>query len=210
MTSARRRAFRLTFCADIAALMMMRRWVQLEALVHGALHARRISRRFAEETMLHLSLVLGFPSMIRGMEIVAAALPSRSGSNPRAPSAETLRTSGMKTFRRVYGSQSRRVLAFLDSLGAGMSASILEHAYGSVFSRRGLSLAEREVLTIVVLCGHRHGTQLYSHLRGALRSGLTQGDLRRILNRCRRAHRMDTSEALRLLADVIARTRAKN
>ena len=210
MTNAERKAFRLTFCADSAALMVKRRWVRLEKLLRDALGSRRITRRFAEEIMLHLSLVVGFPSMIRGLELIAAVSPAVSGSGRHRKSPEALRASGHKTFRRVYGSQSDRVLAFLDSLGAGMSASILEHAYGSVFSRRGLSLAEREVLTIVVLCAHRHSKQLYGHLRGALRSGVTEDDLRTILARLRRIHRLEISGARRAMAAIRSRERRKN
>ena len=210
MTRAQRKTFRLTFCADVAALMLTRRWARLETLVRGCLSRRRITRRFAEEIMLHLSLVLGFPSMIRGLELVAAASPRASGEGRLARPREALRASGLRTFRRVYGSQSGRVLAFLDSLGSGVSSSILEHAYGSVFARRGLSLAEREVLTIVVLSGHGHAKQLYGHIRGALRSGLTEGELRRVLNRLGRLHAMESSEARRVLASISSRRRAKN
>lgn len=210
MTSGKRKSLRLTFCADSAALMVARRWTRLEGLMRDALGRRHITRRFAEEIMLHLSLVLGFPSMIRGMELVAAASPPAPASRRPGRSPEMLRAIGERTFRRVYGSQSDRVLGFLDSLGAGMSASILEHAYGSVFSRRGLSLAEREVLTIVVLCAHRHRKQLYGHLRGALRSGLTRRDLGRILTRLERIHGLETRAARQALAAISSRRRIKN
>ena len=205
MTNAERKAFRLIVCTDSAALMVRRRWARLEKMLRDALGSRRITRRFAEEIMLHLSLVLGFPSMIRGLELIAAASPALAPPDRHRKSPEALRAGGLVTFRRVYGSQSDRVLAFLDSLGAGVSASILEHAYASVFSRRGLSLAEREVLTVVVLCAHRHSKQLYGHLRGALRSGLTQNDLRTIFARCERIHGLDTSEASRLMAAMRSR-----
>lgn len=210
MTAGGRRTFRLTVCADISALMLARRWILLERLIRDLLKGRRITRRFAEEIMLHLSLVLGFPSMIRGMEIVAAAGPAPSVAERRGKCADALRASGWRTFRRVYGSQADRVLAFLDSLGGGLSASILEHAYGSVFARRGLSLAEREVLTIVALCAHRHNKQLYGHLRGALRSGLRERELSGILNRLARKHRMDTSSARAALAAIGGRKLTKN
>jgi 4-carboxymuconolactone decarboxylase len=61
---------------------------------------------------------------------------------------------------------------------------ILEHGYGEVLSRPGLSVREREVLAVVVLGALRLPLQQESHRRGARRHGATAAALRAILGAC--------------------------
>jgi 4-carboxymuconolactone decarboxylase len=61
---------------------------------------------------------------------------------------------------------------------------ILEHGYGEVLSRPGLSTREREVLAVVVLGALRLPLQQESHWRGARRCGATGAGLRAILRGC--------------------------
>jgi 4-carboxymuconolactone decarboxylase len=184
-------------CADVAALMIRSQKGDLEALLRDSLRKEQLPRRFFEEVMIHLSLVLGFPHMLQGLESLAAASAAggrRVTFSRKAP--RHLHAQGLRQFRRVYGPQTERVLAFLDSLQAGMSSWILENVYGRVYARSGLSLAEREVLTIVALNYHRHTKQLVPHLRGAVRAGLSFGELRKLFLRLSARHEMRTAEAL--------------
>ena len=50
---------------------------------------------------------------------------------------------------------------------------IARHAWGDIWSRPGLSRAERSMLTLTALTVLRQEAELATHVRGALRNGLT-------------------------------------
>ena len=186
--------------------MLRARRSALERLIRRSLADGLLRRRFFEEVMIHLSLVLGFPHMLQGMEVLWSASAPARGRLRREKGSRGLRAKGMEQFHRVYGPQTGRVLSFLDSLKRGLSIWILENVYGRVYARPGLSLAEREVLTIVVLNYHRHTKQLTAHLRGALRSGLSREELHRLFVRLRARYGMQTRKALALVDQMQERS----
>ncbi len=65
---------------------------------------------------------------------------------------------------------------------------VLEHAYGRVLSRPGISPDRRELLAVVALAALGQERQLASHARGALRCGATS---------------TETAEALESVADLV-------
>ena len=199
MSAGSRRGVRLTACADIAALMLRGRRLRLERLVQDLITKKRLSRRFLEEVMIHLSLVLGFPHMLQGLEVISGLASAPRGVALENTGQKNLRRKGSRTFSRVYGAQSARVLRFLEALVPGMSGWILDNVYGRVYARPGLTLAEREVLTLVALNAHGHTKQLVGHLRGALRSGLSSKELRSILRRIDSRHGMAVGRAMVIL-----------
>ena len=199
------RSFRLRMCADVTALMVLQRTRALKALLRRSLASGRLRRRFLEELMIHLSLVLGFPHMLQGLELLAALAPSSRAGILESKSSAKLRTRGLRTFRRVYGRRSDRVLFFLDSLRPGLSRWILENVYGRVYGRPGMSLAEREVATIVALQLHGHTKQLNGHLAGALRSGLKSQELCVLLVRLEKLYNVRTRAAQAAVQEIARR-----
>jgi alkylhydroperoxidase/carboxymuconolactone decarboxylase family protein YurZ len=53
-------------------------------------------------------------------------------------------------------------------------------AWGQVWTRPGLDLRTRSVCTVAVLCALGESRQLATHIRGALRQGLTGAELAEI------------------------------
>jgi 4-carboxymuconolactone decarboxylase len=81
---------------------------------------------------------------------------------------------GMTVRREVLGD------AHVDRAAAGTTAFtgdfqdfITRYAWGEVWSRPGLSRAERSMLTLTALVVLRQETELALHVRAALRNGLT-------------------------------------
>lgn len=71
-------------------------------------------------------------------------------------------------------------LAALSAMGRRVDW-IVEDAYGKIFSRRGLTLGERELMNVAALFLLDFDPQLYSHLRGALRVGVKVGALQQCI-----------------------------
>ena len=58
---------------------------------------------------------------------------------------------------------------------------ITRYAWGEIWSRPGLSRAERSMVTLAVLAALRHENELALHVRAALRNGLSPEQIREIL-----------------------------
>jgi len=81
---------------------------------------------------------------------------------------------GMAVRREVLGD------AHVDRAAAGTTAFtgdfqdfLTRYAWGEIWSRPGLSRAERSMLTLTALTVLRQEAELATHVRGALRNGLT-------------------------------------
>ena len=58
---------------------------------------------------------------------------------------------------------------------------ITRYAWGEIWSRPGLSRAERSMITLTALAVLRQEEELALHLRGALRNGLSAGQIQEVL-----------------------------
>lgn len=53
----------------------------------------------------------------------------------------------------------------------------VEHLFGDIWSRPGLALRDRELITIAVLVAMDHPPQLQLHLKGALNAGVSREEI---------------------------------
>ena len=81
---------------------------------------------------------------------------------------------GSKLLGEVDGAMGREIVESLGDLGR----LIVDFAFGEVYDRPGLSLRDRELITVAMLAamGAREA-QLDVHLRGALNVGVTREEL---------------------------------
>jgi 4-carboxymuconolactone decarboxylase len=58
---------------------------------------------------------------------------------------------------------------------------ITRYAWGDVWSRPGLTRAERSIVTLTVLAALQHEGELDMHVKAALRNGLTREQIQEVL-----------------------------
>ena len=58
---------------------------------------------------------------------------------------------------------------------------ITRYAWGDVWSRPGLSRAERSMITLAMLAALQHENELAMHVRGALRNGVSPEQIQEVL-----------------------------
>ena len=81
---------------------------------------------------------------------------------------------GMSVRREVLGdAHVDRAVAGTTAFSGDFQDFITRCAWGEIWSRPGLSRAERSMLTLTALVVLRQEAELATHVRGALRSGLT-------------------------------------
>jgi 4-carboxymuconolactone decarboxylase len=89
---------------------------------------------------------------------------------------------GMAVRREVLGdAHVDRATAGVTPLTEPFQDFITRYAWGEVWSRPGLSRAERSMITLTALVALRQEEELAMHLRAALRNGLTAEQIREVL-----------------------------
>lgn len=131
--------------------------------------ARRVA---AEEAALMLMLYAGYPAALEGLRVLNDAWPGRARAT-REDTPAVWRRRGEALCRRVYGPAYAKLLPAVRALHPDMATWMVEHGYGRVLSRPGLSAKDRELVTLAALGALGWERQLISHLLGALRVGAT-------------------------------------
>jgi 4-carboxymuconolactone decarboxylase len=89
---------------------------------------------------------------------------------------------GMRVRREVLGDEHvDRAVASITPLTEPFQDLITRYAWGEIWSRPGLSRAERSMITLTALVVLRQEQELAMHLRAALRNGVTPDQIREVL-----------------------------
>ena len=89
---------------------------------------------------------------------------------------------GMTVRRAVLGDEHvDRAVATTSSFTEPFQDFITRYAWGDVWSRPGLSRAERSMITLAMLAALQHENELAMHVRAALRNGLTPEQIQQVL-----------------------------
>ncbi len=97
-------------------------------------------------------------------------------------SDEQRREAGLRVRRAVLGDEHvDRAVAGTTEFTAPFQDLITRYAWGDVWSRPGLSRAERSMITLAALVALGQSDELAMHVRAALRNGLTRDQISEIL-----------------------------
>ena len=89
---------------------------------------------------------------------------------------------GMSVRREVLGSAHvDRAIANTTEFTAPFQDFITRYAWGEIWSRPGLTRAERSIVTLTVLAALQHEDELAMHVKAALRNGLTEAQIQEVL-----------------------------
>jgi 4-carboxymuconolactone decarboxylase len=89
---------------------------------------------------------------------------------------------GMAVRRAVLGDEHvDRAVARTTAFTAPFQDLITRYAWGDVWSRPGLSRAERSLVTLAVLTALQHEGELAMHVKAALRNGVTSEQISEVL-----------------------------
>lgn len=81
---------------------------------------------------------------------------------------------GMENLKKVDGNGGEQVIQSLKHIAPDLGTYIVEFAFGDIYARSGLTLQEREMITITsLLTSGGCEPQLEVHINGALNVGIT-------------------------------------
>lgn len=81
----------------------------------------------------------------------------------------------------IFGSQHDRIFERLSALDPDLAGYIRDFAYDTVYERSGLDLKTKELLACTLLLGLGSPDELKTHLRGAMRAGASEQEVRETL-----------------------------
>src|SRR5438046_3361432 len=171
------------------------------ALAEGkapALRQRLVAARAAavpdiwiEELLLQSLLVVGYPLALVAFGVwreLNGPLPGPGdggggggGEELAHEDWQSWATRGGAVCAAVYGRAYHKLLLNLRALHPALEDLVLVDAYGKVIGRPGLDLKRRELCTVAAIAVLGAAQQLHSHLRGALNTGATRGEVEEVL-----------------------------
>jgi alkylhydroperoxidase/carboxymuconolactone decarboxylase family protein YurZ len=181
------------------AAAVLGRWEELARIRRDAPEGE--PDRAWREAILQTHLFAGFPRTIEAFEVL-----KRAGGigAPEADELDACVADGHLLFDRIYAELAGGVRARIAGFHPELAGWILEHAYGRVLSRGGLSADRRELLAVVALALTGQERQLMSHLRGAVRCGATPEEVSGALEVVSHLLSDGDREAIRPLIDRFA------
>ena len=89
---------------------------------------------------------------------------------------------GFNKFKNIYGGLGISVLQNVNQTSPDMAKYIIEFAFGEIYSRKGLDIKSREIVSISSLLTLGNAVpQLKSHIHGALNIGCTRDEILEIV-----------------------------
>lgn len=133
------------------------------------------------EALLQAYLFAGFPVALEALAIADEECRLLLGSItwPQAePYDESLfRVRGEELCRRIYGNVFEKMMSRLGHITPELSSWMIVEGYGKTLSRSNLPITLRELCIVGILAALERENQLKSHIRGALRVGVTLDEL---------------------------------
>ena len=122
---------------------------------------------------------------------------------------ESRRELGKRVRTEVLGeAHVTRSLDEADDFSLPIQELVMDYAWGEIWSRPGLDRRSRSVLNLGLLAAGGHHHELAVHVRGAVRNGLTEGEIREVLLQTAVYAGMPVAlEAFRVAGAVLAQLR---
>ena len=145
--------------------------------------------REVEEVILQAYLFVGFPRVLDAMRAWRDTEPGRTARVGRADRERMVPSRGTEEWERrgeelcrvVYGDAYRKLRGNVRRLHPDLDRWMIEEGYGKVLSRPGLDVRDRELCIVALLAVQDQEPQLHSHLRGVLRVGASESEVKATL-----------------------------
>lgn len=155
---------------------------QLRFHIDGALNVgcRRVE---VIEAIIHTCVYAGFPATLNAMTAAKEVFAARPNDPPESPITmpvddECRYQRGWDALAKIDGEAGEQVIASLAGIAPDLARYIVEFSFGDIYSRDGLDLRAREIVTIAACTAL--GTarpQLKVHVHGLLNVGGTQDEV---------------------------------
>lgn len=128
--------------------------------------ANNINSKKIYEALLQTYLFAGFPSALISLKTASEIFKF---DRIKFRDSDSYKKIGIINCKKIYGKKFGKLINNVEEFSPELSEWLISEGYGKVLSRKGLSLKEREMCIVAVLCSLKFEHQLYSHINGAYR-----------------------------------------
>ncbi len=159
----------------VAALSAIQALPQLKAHVNAALNVGNMPLEI-RETIYNCAPYIGFPRTLNAVGVFNEVMTGRKVKLPLENAATTTdatrREKGLAVQTGLYGDEVRKAMASLPGEYKNAVPDMLtDFCFGDIYTRRGLTIKQRELLSLVVLTALGAEKQLSVHVIGAMKAG---------------------------------------
>ena len=159
----------------VAALATMQTLPQLKAHVGAALNVGN-SPLAIRETIYQCAPFIGFPRTLNAIGVFNEVVQERNIKLPLENAGTTTdadrHEKGLAVQINLYGNEVKKAMASLPGEYKDIVPDTLtDFCFGDFYTRRGLTIRQRELLSLVVLTALGAEKQLKAHVVGALKAG---------------------------------------
>ena len=159
----------------VAALATMQTLPQLKAHVGAALNVGN-SPLAIRETIYQCAPFIGFPRTLNAIGVFNEVVRERNIKLPLENAGTTTdadrHEKGLAIQTNLYGNEVKKAMASLPGEYKDIVPDTLtDFCFGDFYTRRGLTIRQRELLSLVILTALGAEKQLKAHVVGALKAG---------------------------------------
>ncbi len=159
----------------VTTLTALQTLPQLKAHINGALNAGN-SPIEIREAIYQCAPFIGFPKTLNAIAVFNEVIKEKGLENELKSTATTAEADrfkkGQKIQNPLYGDEIKENFKNLpDNIGADVARFLTEVCFGDFYTREGLDLKTRELLTIAILTTTKNVDTLKSHIKGNLKAG---------------------------------------
>ncbi|MEU8899174.1 carboxymuconolactone decarboxylase family protein [Nocardia sp. NPDC048505] len=157
---------------------------QLRWHINGALNVG-CTRTEIVEVMMHTGVYAGFPAALNGLAAAKEVFATRTDLPEEpvavAPAGGDRFERGSAALTEIDGHAGEQVVASLRDIAPDFARYLIEFPFGDIYTRPGLDLKTRELVTIAMCTALGVAPQLGVHLHGALNVGATENEVVEVL-----------------------------
>lgn len=154
------------------------------------------------EVILQLYLFNGFPATIESLKIFKTHFPDFKPNNEQY-NVNLFEKRGIINCKSVYTNNYDKLQINIATLSPDLADWMIIEGYGKVMGRSGLSIQERELINVAILCTNYSEHQLFSHIKGAYNTGSDTETIKGVINSTSDFNNNDNiTKALELLDKV--------
>lgn len=146
---------------------------QLKFHIAGALHVGCAPEAIVE-ALIHIAIYAGIPAALNAL-FAARDVFAQHGIDHQGSTVEpspTRYADGWRALRHIDGEAGERVIASLREIAPDLGRFIVEFAFGDIYTRPGLGLVQRELVTVAALVALGTATaQLKVHIAALINVG---------------------------------------
>ena len=172
----------------VTSLAVQQTLPQLKAHINAALNVG-VTPLEVRETLYQCAPFIGFPKTLNAIGVMNEVFKERGIETPLEMAGTTDEKSrfekGAAIQKPLYGDEISKALEGLpENMGEDVARFLTEFCFGDIYTRNGLDVKTRELITISILVTTGDTETLKSHIKGALKAGNSKETITAAMIQC--------------------------